>query len=528
MITVLMFADKITLQCCDDMFDTINTLTINDNIEFLFENSCIYKKMPFQKEYKSLKNDERFFRYTCYELYSGDLFRYLLNSLNNDGLKRHSNNAHIFVVGASKELLNAIVQNYNQELNFTVKAFLKQDGKWQWKIIHDEIQLDTIDTENNGINPHSSSNQEIKLKELKSPQQRKKKNKAAITVIVLLFLIATVIFFYARNVSDKKKETTEQQTVETTTEIQKETVNKEEIIQQAEGIFRQYFMEEISYEDAENAIKNFPEIESDEISKILSDMTDILHSREAYQAGQQAVDSGNYKEAVGCFKNVIEKDTNYYRLAQSESKLAVSEYKTNEKEKAEETALSGNYGDAYLKLRTLAEEFPDDKLLVDECTDKQKKYMDEWINVQRQYGNYFQEDGAVVLAYSYQYFNMDGGIDSLLQEAYSHEREQLINMLNQKRAELGYEPMNSNDGLIIRAEGDARLIKEGREDEIYSDYNIYFYRAKNAENAMGNYVQIEGIGEFVENTKSIGVGILFDEEEMTCIWVVLTASETDI
>ena len=115
-----------------------------------------------------------------------------------------------------------------------------------------------------------------------------------------------------------------------------------------------------------------------------------------------------------------------------------------------------------------------------------------------------------------------------MQEAYQYEREKLIGFLNEKRAELGYEPMTNNDALVIRAEGIAQIVKEERADEVYSDYNYYYYYAQDAENAIEkNYIQLEGPGEFEESSKYIGVGILFDEEVKMCVWVVLTAAEID-
>ena len=525
MITILVCADETVLQCRDALFDTMDALTEDDNIEFLFENPCLYQKKTLNKAYAALKDDSHFFKYPCKELYSGTLFQYLESKFQ----KNVPSHTHLFLIGASKEMLQTVIENYHQELNFTVKAFLKLGETWNWETIHNETELDKSNAGNKEIDLKRFLNQPLQAKVLKSPAQRKKEQKTTIIIIMVLLFLALLAFFSVRYFSAKRKEEAAQRAAELVAQIQPETISEEEILQQTEEIFKQYFTEEISYEDAVQAVNSLAETESEEISHLISDMTAILHSREAYQVGKEAMTSQNYQMAIDSFANVIEKDTNYYKLAQSESQLALSEYKSSQKKKAEELALSGNYGDAYLMLRETIQNFSDDDLFVGECMDKQKKYMDEWINAQRQSGNYFGENGAVMLAYSYQYFSMDGGLDGLLQEAYQYECERLINLLNAKRAELGYEPMINNDGLVIRAKGDAQLIKEKRYDEIYSDYNINYYCAKNAENVMEEqYVQLEGIGEFVENSKSIGVGILFDEEEMTCIWVVLTASETDI
>lgn len=522
MIKILLCADKSTLQCCEALFDKMDTLK-DDNIEFLFENPRFYKKKKL-KEYASLKNDSRFFKYPCRELSSGILSQYLSEELKKD-ISGHF--AHLFLVCPSREMLQTVVENYSSEFNFTVRAFLEQEGEWDWKVIHSETDITNAYGEDS--DKKYFSNKPFKEKILKSPSQRKKSRKTFWLTGIILVLLAVIFMVWYFIASNKEKEKIKKEASESAVETQPETVSEEEILLQAQDIYKKYFIEEISYEDALQDFESLPEIESEEIDELVSDINSIQQSRETYHAGEEALGSGNYQTAIDCFSNVIEKDTNYYKLAQSEIQVAVSEYKEDYKKDAEELMLSGNYGDAYMLLKEAVQNFSDDDLFVGECTEKQKQYMDEWINSQRQAGNYFGDNGAVILAYSYEYFDMDGGLDNLLQEAYQHEREQLISLLNEKRAELGYEPMVSNDALIIRAEGDAQLIKENRAEEVYSNYNYYCYNAQDAENAMEkNYIQLEGIGEFAENSKYIGIGILFDEEEMTCVWVVLTAAEIDI
>lgn len=532
MITILICPDIMDSEFYDALFDTMDSLTKNgDSVEFVFENPDVYRKAKLKSEYISLKKDLRFFKYPykCRELTSGSIYQYIKSCLNGDN-QRYNNHADIFLAGASEEILQLVINEYRDELRFSVKALLKSNNVWSWEEIYNTTQPDKIGNRKSEIELNPKPDEKIQLKDLISPEKKSKQKKIILlSVTAVLIILVILIFLLINPVSEKEEKEAVNNISEPASEAEEETtLSEQELAEKASDIFNRYFMEQISYDEAKELYEELPETDNDEIKKIISDTDVISESRLSYQAGKQELENRNYKEAIEHYKNVVEIDTNYYMLAQAESSLALSDYKTSEKQKAEEMAEAENYGEAYIKLQTIKEEFPDDSFLISECSNMQNKYMNEWINAQRQWGNYFGENGAVTLMYSYQYFDIDGGSDALIQEGYNYEREQLFNIINQKRAELGYEPLESNDKLLRIADGDALLVKEERNDEIIPSCNKNLFYASNALQVMeNNYIQIEGAGEFLESSKSVGIGIIFDEESMTCIWAVLTASETE-
>lgn len=532
MITILMCTDEITLQCRDALFDNIPQISDDDNIEFIFENPRYYSSSKLKDDYTSLKDDSRFFKYSCKELSSGCLFRYISDAFENND-KSHINHSHLYLIGASKEMLKIVIEKYHKDLNFTVNLFVRNENCWKWVSIHNDTVLESLNVNSEAKVHVRITSQTTKLKELKSPKQRKKQQHLKrVAFIVIIALAAGIIILHMNNKRDKEiQKEKERAAIAAQEAAEKErsaAEKKERALEIAESICKQYYYEEIPYEEAENRINELAENDKEKFSSFINRINELKNSRDEYQSGMEMLEKKCFDNALYHFSNVSENDNYYYKLAQAYSIVAEDECITDQKETAEEYMLSGEYDKAYYTLQRLIDENPDNEFLITECMDQQKKYMDAWIDSQREIGNYFGDNGAVILAYTYDYFNMDGGIEMLLQEAYQHERETLIQFLNQKREELGYESMTSNDGLLLRAEGNAQLIKEGRNSEVYTEYNIYTYRAKNAEDAMSNYTQIEGIGEFAQNSRSIGIGILFDEESMDCIWVILTASQKDI
>lgn len=305
-------------------------------------------------------------------------------------------------------------------------------------------------------------------------------------------------------------------------------VNEDDVISEAQKNLKNYINDEISYDDAKAVFDGLPEIENEVMNGILADFQAVFSSNESFQKGNELYELGNYKEAIDNFNNVIEADKNNYQSAQALSSLALEKYKMSRKQQAEEAYMSEDYKKAYMDITELAEEFPDDSFLGSECEEKQKDYIKSWIEYQRQNGNYFGEEGAVVLAFSYNFFDIDDGIDALKQEGYDYEREQLFSMINSKRAEqLEYPQIETSTVLQDIAESTAEIRLSTGEDPD-TGYNQNFSDAVNAQGVMDStFLNYRDCAPFYESSHYAGIGIRFNEQEMNLLWVILSAMEDE-
>lgn len=366
-----------------------------------------------------------------------------------------------------------------------------------------------------------------KLKsDIKASQKSYKRNVAfKITVLVLSVLILAgagcMLLLSMKEKSEKNKD--EQPSV--SEEI---SVNEDEIIAEAQENLKNYINDEISYDEAKAVFDGFPEIENEALNEISADFQAVFSSKESFRTGNEMYESGNYKEAIDNFSNVIQLDKNNYQSAQAFSSLALERYKSSQKQQAEEAYMSDDFKKAYMDITSLAEEFPDDSFLGNECTEKKNVYMKSWIESQRQKKIYFGEEGAVILAYSYNFFDIDGGIGNLKQEGYDYEREQLFNMINSKRAEqLSYPLVETNTILQDIAESTAEIRLSTGEDPD-TNYNQNFSNAVTAQGVMDTtFLNYNDCAPFYESSHYIGIGICFNEQENNLLWVILSAMEDD-
>ena len=428
----------------------------------------------------------------------------------------------VCLLGADDDMLLLTVQKYSLSLSFTVKALVNQNNQWEWKMLNQHTVLDSMLTGKPTFTVRPEGETVSKI-QLESPQKKKQQLKIRILLVVLLFALATGTSLLLQKLTDMTALPPEEPPSVA------ETISEQEALEHAEWILEAYNEEEISYKEAAEALDTVELQENEEFQKISEEIETLKKSKESYLAGQSAYQAGYYKEAAKSFQNVSELDKINFNSAQSYAELCMEKYKTSEKMLADSAWKEDNFKDAYQILQELSEEFPEDNFLMQECLDMQKKYLNEYVEQQKNAGNYFSENGAVPVVYELNAEkDIEGGIDALTEQGYEYERSQLVNLLNEKRESLGLSPVSYHSVLGAIAQGDAEKLAKEPQAEIYSDYNLSVFYAHSVQEAMENfYIEIEGDGELMGSSASIGIGISYIKEDKNCVWLVLSAKETN-
>lgn len=118
---------------------------------------------------------------------------------------------------------------------------------------------------------------------------------------------------------------------------------------------RQFVSKEKDYSETKLEIERVSSMNIDALAekvKITTDFVDNLNaSRTAYSLGNEYLNSGDYVKAMAQFKKVIEDDSDYSN-AQSNYKKSVDSYRSEQLEKAANSASSGDIDAAIIVLKT--------------------------------------------------------------------------------------------------------------------------------------------------------------------------------
>ncbi|MGN1036723.1 MAG: CAP domain-containing protein, partial [Ruminococcus sp.] len=172
-------------------------------------------------------------------------------------------------------------------------------------------------------------------------------------------------------------------------------------------------------------------------------------------------------------------------------------------------------------IKSLADEFPDDTAFADECDELYSDILREWINSQKSNENYFGDNGAVIIAYTYQFFDFEGGIDELKQEGFQCETKKLFDMINSHREQNGLPALEINSSMMDTAQLCADNYLQGESPNV--EYNTDIIDRNTAEEIMQyHYTDKVHTSPFLESSTNIGIGISFNTENMKCAWIILT------
>lgn len=344
--------------------------------------------------------------------------------------------------------------------------------------------------------------------------QKNRKSKIIFLSVFLLILISAGTLYI---ISGKENPSVSES--ELSDVIPEETINIKDAENQAQEIFNQLTSGYISEENARELLYTlYDETNSDKIHEIIFKVNDRIN----FNLGEDDFNNGNYMEAIEDYRKVSNTDKIIFQNSKSKIALCIENYQEEEKQKILDSITNGeNYQTAVEKINTLAGEFPDDEKFASECSELYSDILREWINKQKSNENYFGNDGAVIIAYTYQFFDFEGGIDSLEQEGFQCEMIKLFNMINEYRKQNGLSELIINNAMMDTAQDCADNYLEGEFPN--AEYNTDIIDRNTAEEIMQyHYTDRIHTNPFLESSTNIGIGISFNPENMQCAWIILT------
>lgn len=491
-IILLCAKKKINSESLESLFQTISKIKDEkEDIRLIFESEKYIEDENINTYMTLNKRFKKIYTLNAFTAEDG-IEDYLSKNINYPNI--------IYLLNATSEFIKETNEKYPTA---KIKVFTEKDGKLICSDISDVINP-PIQDNNNSFERKSSK---------KSPKKK---------TIIFCSILASVTIILCGGIFIMRKDNgqeIEQQNTQISEKESQIAFDKEK----SEEIYNEYISENITYKEAVDAIEALSTYDKDKVDAI----NKIQSSRNFYQQAKAEAENGAYKKAIADFQKVISLDETYYKLAQSEIALCIANYKTSEKQQAEEIAKTEDYKSAYDKLESLKNEFKDDTFLNDECISMQIKYIKTWIENQAASNKYFTENGAVMLAYSYSCLD-ENSVNDIINQGIQYEKQSLLNKLNGKRTEFGKDALTENSYLSTMADNYAVLFGSNRVSEINVNYNTHGFIADSADTAMESaYLDLD-VGEFFDSSKSIGIGIFFNTTNLTCYWYVLTASETDI
>ncbi len=309
-----------------------------------------------------------------------------------------------------------------------------------------------------------------------------------------------------------------------------------------EAMVDAYLNETLSYEKVQKDLTALCDLEDAEIrdaaADSLADLEKVKACRDVYGQAEASLKAGEYEAAIAAFRSVTEDDPTYYALAQEQIEETTVLHQASLKESAEVFFQEGSYAEAVTKLDNAAVVYAEDGTYVEECRALMGEYVQEWITLQSNAGNYFDEDGAALLALTYENVLPEGlDADMVIADGVIHERVQLLLLYNEVRAELGLSDLAYNEAVTQVAQQQAEAMVESTDgsvdepDRLLDDAGVDWKRwsttkmnsintAQTAIEAYGG--EYGGYGEFKREYSTIGIGIAFDRETLQCSWYVLS------
>lgn len=360
---------------------------------------------------------------------------------------------------------------------------------------------------------YSFTNLKYDIQTAEKSQKSRKSKIIFLSVFLLILVSAGALFIISEN---KNKSVPDS---ELTDEIPQETINIEDAENQAQDIFNQLTSGDISEEDALKVLYTlYDKTNSDKIHKIIFKVNDRIN----FNLGEEDFNAGNYMQAVEDYRKVSNTDKMIFENARSKISMCIENYQKEEKQKIQDLIINGeNYQTALENIKSLADEFPDDTAFADECDELYSDILREWINSQKSNENYFGDNGAVIIAYTYQFFDFEGGIDELKQEGFQCETKKLFDMINSHREQNGLPALEINSSMMDTAQLCADNYLQGESPNV--EYNTDIIDRNTAEEIMQyHYTDKVHTSPFLESSTNIGIGISFNTENMKCAWIILT------
>lgn len=312
-----------------------------------------------------------------------------------------------------------------------------------------------------------------------------------------------------------------------------------DVISQAEKALADYIAETITYDECAALLKGLKsdddQASADAVTSKLGMADLIKNSRSEFAKAEKAVADGQFSDAILAYQKVISDDPKYYQLAQDKIKETADLYKDSLNSDAEAKVKDKDFRGAVDAMSAAQYIFANDANFVSACEDRKTKIYALWIAYEAQIGNFFDNDGAALLALEQNAVtSLDA--DSIIAMGIATEKSKYIDAVNAKRGS----QMQAVDSIMKIADSKAELLMASDDDGLSFDVSdeleavfpawMEWKASKikgypNAEQAVASLDASSG--EFNPDFGYIGVGLAFDKESKTLTWYVLTVSDKE-
>lgn len=204
-------------------------------------------------------------------------------------------------------------------------------------------------------------------------------------------------------------------------------------------------------------------------------------------------------------------------------------------------SLSGNkYRDAIAAVDKTASEHSENSDFVAECNAKKCDIYTKWVAYAESQGNYFGSDGAVAAASELDGLSGNADVEGCIARGVEYEKANYITIINAKRAELGYSPLEEVPAVSgIAASNVKKLIDSGADSASYDiteELNTAFPKwmewktsssagTDGAQSFADSLDKSDETGEFNSSFGYIGVGAEYNKKNKSIAWYVITISD---
>ncbi len=311
-------------------------------------------------------------------------------------------------------------------------------------------------------------------------------------------------------------------------------------VSQAEKALADYIAETITYDECVALLKGLKsdndQASSDAITSKLGMADLIKNSRSEFAKAEKAATEGQFSDAILAYQKVISDDPKYYQLAQDKIKETADLYKDSLNSDADAKVKDKDFRGAVDAMNAAQYIFASDANFVNECEAHKDKIYALWIAYEASIGNFFDNDGAVLVALEQNKSGIPTDADHMIDTGIAVEKSKYIDAVNAKRGT----QMQQVDSITKLADSKAKLLMASDDDGLSFDVSdeleavfpawMEWKASKikgypNAEQAVASLDASSG--EFDPDFGYIGVGLAFDKESKTLTWYVLTVSDKE-